>query len=67
MRKGHKLAQGSGPFVFEFKEASEGENETFLEIDGESLKVINIKEMRISKSTRFAEGKIKVIKRKNIK
>ena len=34
MRKGHKLAQGSGPFVFEFKETSDGEDESFLEIDG---------------------------------
>lgn len=64
-RNGSKLAQGRGPFLIEFKKVIEGEEETFMEIDGESLKVINIESIRIERSRRFKNGKIKILKRKN--
>lgn len=37
-----------------------------MEVDGESLKVINIESILIEKSKKFKDGKIRVLKRKMV-
>jgi len=51
MRSGAKLAQGGGPFKLVLEKANKkAEEDNFIQIDGESIKVTNLKQIRIQRT-----------------
>jgi hypothetical protein len=61
MRSGSKIFQGSGPFEIKMKVPSEEEEITHMQIDGESIKVVNLKSVRIKKTDRISDHKLRVM------
>lgn len=58
-----KVAQGQGPFVFNFhKYENQPKHRTYLQIDGEFLRFTKPKCVTVSVSTLVPDGKIKVIR-----
>jgi hypothetical protein len=58
-----KIAQGSGPFYFEFKKYEPKEkHRTYLQIDGEFLRFTHPKSVMIRKSLYGKNGKVKVLR-----
>ena len=63
-----KIVQGEGPFFIKFKEyPDDKEHKTFLQIDGEFLKVRHPKQIFLKKSTMFPGSRIRVLRRNNPK
>lgn len=60
-----KVEQGNGPFIIRFREPKLGQNlMTYIHVNGEPYKLANAKEIRVSQSPKFPDGKIKVLYRK---
>jgi hypothetical protein len=60
-----RIVQGPGPFKIKFREYSISEDyKTFLQIDGEFIKVVHPKELVIRKSSLFANSQIRVLHKK---
>lgn len=60
MRSGEKVLQGSGPFEIKMKEPKRNEV-THMQIDGESIKVINLKSVTIKKTDKISDHKLRVM------
>ena len=54
------MFQGSGPFEIKMKEPLEDET-THMQIDGESMKIVNLKSVIISKTGRIGDHKLRVM------
>lgn len=60
-----RITQGSGPFFIKFKEYPNDPNfQTFLQIDGEFIRVVQPKQLILKRSTLFPGSQIKVLHRK---
>ncbi len=60
-----RIVQGPGPFRIKFREYPiEEDYKTFLQIDGEFIKVVHPKELTIRKSSLFPNSQIRVLNRK---
>ena len=59
-RSGEKVFQGSGPFEVRMKEPKKDEV-THMEIDGESMKFVNLKSITISKTDRISDHKLRIM------
>ena len=60
LRAGGKVFQGSGPFEIRMKEPKH-EEITHMQIDGESIKFVNLKSITISKTDRISDHKLRVM------
>ena len=49
-RSGGKVFQGSGPYEIKMKEPKKGQEITHMQIDGESIKVVNLKSVVIKQT-----------------
>lgn len=49
MRSGAKVSQGEGPFEIALTEPAKDEI-SYIQIDGESLKIVNLKSIKINRS-----------------
>ena len=56
MRGGARVTQGSGPFELTFEQCED--ETTYMQIDGESLTVNNLKSIRISKTANIMAHQI---------
>lgn len=54
------MFQGSGPYEIKMKEPK-GEEVTHMQIDGESIKVVNLKSVVIKKTDKISDHKLKVM------
>ena len=60
-----RIVQGEGPFLIKFREYPEHpEHKTFMQIDGEFIKMVQPKQILLRKSTLFPSSKIRVLVRK---
>ncbi len=60
VRSGARALQGDGPFEIRMKQP-EGEEITYMQIDGESIKIKNLQGVRISKTERIRGHKLRVM------
>ena len=60
MRSGSKVFQGSGPYEIKMKEPK-SEEITHMQIDGESIKIVNLKSVFIKKTDRISDHKLRVM------
>ena len=60
MRSGSKVFQGSGPYEVKMKVPKE-EEVTHMQIDGESIKVVNLKSVVIRKTNRISDSRLRVM------
>lgn len=60
---GARVAQGYGPFSLTFNR-HEQDPPTYLQIDGEAMKVQQIESLRISKNSLVGDGRIRVLRRR---
>lgn len=59
---GNRIAQDSGPFIFNFRAyPDEEKHRTYLQIDGEFLRFTHPKKVIIEKSKLLKDSKIKVL------
>lgn len=62
MRCGGRVTQGPGPFEIKMKEPQSNERiESYLQVDGESLKLVNLKSILIRKTTKIPKSQIKIM------
>lgn len=59
-RCGYKVAQGPGPFELRFKK-NELDPDTFMQVDGESVKVRHLKRISVERSVHYPNGRIRVM------
>lgn len=64
-RQGGRVAQGGGPFEMVFREGKKGET-TYLQIDGESVKVTDLKSIRICRSESVPGHQINIMVDSNL-
>ena len=58
-----KIAQGQGPYYFEFKEYDKQEkHRTYLQVDGEFIRFTHPKSVLIRKSILGKNGKVKILR-----
>ena len=60
MRSGSKVFQGCGPYEIKMKEPEE-EEMTHMQIDGESIKVVNLKSVTIRKTDKISDHRLRVM------
>jgi hypothetical protein len=60
MRSGAKITQGYGPFEVLFKKTHK-DDITYMQIDGESIKIKNIKAIRICRAENISNHQINVL------
>lgn len=54
------MFQGSGPYEIKMKEPK-GEEVTHMQIDGESIKVVNLKSVVIRRTDKISDHKLRVM------
>jgi hypothetical protein len=62
---GARVAQGEGPFQLEFHR-TENNSSTYIHIDGEAMRLHQLKSVTISKSKLAPNGRIRVLLKKRI-
>jgi hypothetical protein len=60
---GARVAQGEGPYVIQFNRTA-NTSHTYIHIDGEAMKLRQVKEITITKSTLAPNGRIRVLLRR---
>ena len=60
MRSGSKVFQGAGPFEIKMK-VPEHEEVTHMQIDGESIKVVNLRSIVIKKTDKISDHRLRVM------
>lgn len=63
MNSGARVAQGTGPYSISFRR-TESNTPTFLHIDGEAMKVRQLRSVVITKNELVGNGRIRVLMRK---
>lgn len=59
MRSGSKVTQGQGPFLLKMKELQD--EDTYIQIDGESIRVRNLMQVKISKTSAIIGSRINIM------
>ena len=60
----NKISQGGGPFHFTFKEKKDDKkHRTYLQMDGEFMRITHPKSITVRKSALAPNGKIRVLRR----
>jgi hypothetical protein len=60
IRSGDKVLQGSGPFEVKMKKPR-GDEVTYMQINGESIKIVNLKSVFIKKTAFISDHKLRVL------
>lgn len=65
IRGGSRVTQGSGPFEIRMRRPMEDEI-THMQIDGEAIKIVNLKSFKICRSEKVGGHQINILSRRNI-
>jgi hypothetical protein len=60
---GARVAQGEGPYVIQFNRTG-ANTHTYIHIDGEAMKIRQLREITISKSKLAPQGRVRVLIRR---
>ena len=61
IRSGSKVMQGGGPFQIKMKQPQKGDEVTHMQIDGQSLKIVNLKSINIKRTDKISDHKLRVM------